>query len=303
MSNRPSSKRRSKPGPTGLHPENRHQGRYDFGMLTDAHPGLSEFTIESPRGDLTIDFSDSVSVKALNEALLKHHYQLDFWSIPDDFLCPPIPGRADYIHYLHDLVGSKSSVRGIDIGTGANLIYPILGQQLFGWSFVASDINPQALNCAQTIIDKNNILNDIVLRHQSDSTSIFSNIIKPGEYFDFTMCNPPFHTGEQEAREGTNRKLRNLSGKKATLRPMLNFGGQAAELWCPGGEVAFIRNMIRESRQYQTQVGWFTTLVAKREHLAAIYAELSSIGVAQQKTIKMAQGSKQSRFVAWRFKR
>lgn len=40
---------------------------------------------------------------------------------------------------------------------------------------------------------------------------------------------------------------------------MLNFGGQQQELWCEGGEVAFITQMIAESQQFGRQVKWFTS--------------------------------------------
>ncbi len=38
----------------------------------------------------------------------------------------------------------------------------------------------------------------------------------------------------------------------------LNFGGQQQELWCEGGEVAFIKKMIEESKGFAKQVMWFT---------------------------------------------
>jgi len=114
------------------------------------------------------------------------------------------------------------------------------------------------------------------------------------------MCNPPFHKSKKEAKEGSKRKITNLS-KGKNRKVSLNFGGQANELWCEGGEVAFILKMINESLEYKENVTWFTTLVSKKENLNTIYNELEKVGVKQTKTIQMQQGQKLTRFVAWSF--
>jgi 23S rRNA (adenine1618-N6)-methyltransferase len=111
------------------------------------------------------------------------------------------------------------------------------------------------------------------------------------------MCNPPFHTSEEEATKGTMRKLKNLKKDGATG---LNFGGQANELWCNGGESLFIKRMIKQSVTVKNQVDWFTTLVSKKENLPKIVKHLDKIK-ADYKVIDMAQGHKRSRIVAWRF--
>lgn len=298
-----------KPEKAGLHPRNPHQGRYDLDALMESSPELRAFVFENEFGRQTVDFADPAAVKALNRALLKHHYHIGFWDIPAGFLCPPIPGRADYIHHLADvLAGSNSGkipsgekIRVLDIGTGANLIYPILGNASYGWHFVGSELNPKALDSARLILEKNPHLSEkIELRHQSQADSIFAGIVQKGEFYDLTLCNPPFHESAEAAAAGSRRKIQNLTGK-AVSKAKLNFGGQAAELWTAGGELEFIRRMILESSRFKGQVFWFTTLVSKSENLKAIEGLLRSAGVVAQKTISMAQGSKQSRFVAWTF--
>jgi 23S rRNA (adenine1618-N6)-methyltransferase len=82
---------------------------------------------------------------------------------------------------------------------------------------------------------------------------------------------------------------------------LLNFSGQNSELWCKGGELGFITQMIYESVKYPMQCLWFTTLVSKKENLKNIYKLLSKVGTAEIKTIDMAQGQKISRIVAWTF--
>jgi len=308
---------------TALHPNNRHRQGYDFAALVKTSPALSAFIIQNKHNQqATIDFSNANAVKALNLALLKKHYQIQHWDFPQGYLCPPIPGRVDYIHYLADLLKesnatTKAKAEGkisvLDIGTGATCIYPILGAREYGWHFVATDIDPISINMANTNVNaNNNIAKHISCRLQKNSASIFDGIVNVGEYYHLTMCNPPFHKSLADASEGTNRKWQNLNNKnkqnkntssKGNHKAALNFGGQKAELWCQGGELAFIRQMIKESKQFQTQVLWFTCLVSKKDHLSTLKLSLKKAKVAQIKVINMAQGQKISRFIAWRFTR
>ncbi|MFN3997448.1 23S rRNA (adenine(1618)-N(6))-methyltransferase RlmF [Algoriphagus sp.] len=292
-----------------LHPRNIHQGRYDLEVLSETSQDLKEYIFINEFGSLTLDFSNPKAIKSLNSALLKHFYQVEFWDIPAGFLCPPIPGRADYIHYLADLLAESNAgkipkepkIKVLDIGTGANLIYPLLGSAIYDWSFVGSELNPLAIQSAQKIIDLNPAFHGkIELRTQADPLKIFTEIIHSDEFFDLTICNPPFHESAEAAQEGSKRKVKNLTGKSVS-KVQLNFGGQAAELWTEGGELEFIRKMIQESTKFKNQVFWFTTLVSKSENLKSINRQLEMAGVTFQKTIDMAQGSKQSRFVAWTF--
>ena len=295
-----------------LHSRNKHRHGYDFFSLQKAHPPLSAFIIVNQYNQQkTIDFSNSDAVKALNTALLKKHYQIQQWDFPQGYLCPPIPGRVDYIHYLADLlkkVAINERVSILDIGTGASCIYPILGASEYGWHFVASDIDPISIKVANTNVNANkNIAKHISCRLQRNSRSIFDGIIKKGEYYHLTMCNPPFHKSLADASAGTNRKWQNLnksaliSSKNNNSKSALNFGGQQAELWCDGGEVAFIRQMIKESKQYREQVLWFTCLVSKKDHLSKLKLSLKKANIAEIKVVKMTQGQKTSRFIAWRF--
>jgi 23S rRNA (adenine1618-N6)-methyltransferase len=300
----------SNPGrKSGFHPRNLHQGSYDMEALSATLPALKDFLFTNEFGVQTLDFANPKAVKALNQSLLSHFYKVDFWDIPEGFLCPPIPGRADYLHYLADLLAQSNGgklpkpthIRALDIGTGANLIYPLLGAAIYGWTFVGSELNPMALHAAKSNFDNNpNFREKIALRQQSNPESIFEGIIQADEFFDLTLCNPPFHESAQAAQEGSQRKVRNLTGK-AVLKAELNFGGQASELWTAGGELGFIRKMILESSRFKNQVFWFTTLVSKSENLKPIEAWLKNAGVLAQKTIPMSQGNKQSRFVAWTF--
>lgn len=295
-----------------LHPRNRHQGRYDFLRLIQADADLGTFVGINAHGELAIDFTNLAAVKALNRALLKESYGITSWDIPPQNLCPPVPGRADYLHYLADLLADRNhgvipktrSMQMLDIGTGASCIYPLIGHCEFGWRFVATDINATSLTSAQAILDANPTLaKQVTLRFQPSPAAIFKGIVLDDEWFDLSMCNPPFHASLAEAQDGTQRKWQNL-GKQddnAIANLGLNFGGQGAELWCSGGEQTFIQRMISESAQIPTRCFWFSTLVSKSASLPGIYAALKRANVHEHKTIAMSQGQKKSRLVAWTF--
>jgi 23S rRNA (adenine1618-N6)-methyltransferase len=291
-----------------LHPRNAHRGRYDFQQLIAASPELAAFVVLNEYADESVDFANPAAVKALNRALLKQVYGIQAWDIPSQYLCPPIPGRADYVHLLADLLATVNggvvprgeAVRVLDIGTGANCIYPLIGQRVYGWQFVGSDIDATALANAQRIVDANHLGVAINLRLQSAATSIFKGVLQAHEQFDLTLCNPPFHGSLAEAAAGSQRKWNNLR-RESGKAPVLNFGGQGAELFCAGGEAGFVRRMIAESAQFRGNCLWFSTLVSKADNLPTVYRALKQAGVLQHKTMDMAQGQKKSRLVAWTF--
>ncbi|MEB5749230.1 23S rRNA (adenine(1618)-N(6))-methyltransferase RlmF [Leclercia adecarboxylata] len=289
----------------GLHPRNRHRSRYDMNALCESCPALREFITQTPTGEPTVNFADPQAVKTLNKALLMHFYGVTQWDIPDGYLCPPVPGRADYIHHLADLLAegnngvAPAEATLLDIGTGSNLIYPLIGVHEYGWRFTGSEVDPQAFANATAIINGNpGMSRAIRLRRQKEASAIFTGIIHKNEQYDATLCNPPFHDSAESARAGSERKRRNL-GQAANAA--LNFGGQQQELWCEGGEVAFITKMIAESAQFARQVKWFTTLVSRSENLPPLYRALTDIGAVKVVKKEMAQGQKQSRFIAWTF--
>jgi 23S rRNA (adenine1618-N6)-methyltransferase len=292
-----------------LHPRNKHRQRYDFQALTLACPELSDFVQLNNYGDTSIDFFNPEAVKMLNKALLAYHYGIHNWDILQGYLCPPIPSRADYVHHIADVLATKNggkipvgkALKCLDVGVGANGIYPIIGHKAYGWSFIGADIDPVSLESVGKIIESNPSLKDAIdLRLQTDSRDTINGILKRGERIDATFCNPPFHASRAEAQAGTQRKLNNLKGTKAA-KLSLNFGGQNNELWCEGGEVEFIKNMMVQSRQYADSCFWYSTLVSKQTTLKLILATLKQLEALEIKTIDMKHGNKMSRIVVWTF--
>lgn len=301
------SKRASK---VELHVRNPHRSRYDFALLADSSPELASFIIRNKFNNDSIDFANPAAVKALNRALLNHFYGIEFWDIPEGYLCPPIPGRADYIHHLADLMADSNNgviprgkgVKVLDVGVGANCVYPIIGRQEYGWQFVGSDINSVAVETAKTIVRSNSGLTGAIdCRLQSNPLNIFKGIWQDKERFDVTLCNPPFHSTSSKMQSESRRKWKGLNKAPNDTEPKLNFGGQGNELWCEGGEEGFIKRMIEESVQFGEQCYWFTSLVSKQASLGSLYKQLKAVGAQEVKTIDMAQGQKVSRFVAWTF--
>lgn len=287
-----------------LHPRNQHREGYDFERLIVKSPELEAFMTRNPRGQMTINFQDVDAVRLLNRALLMTHYELDFWEIPASYLCPPIPGRVDYIHYLADLLAESndqeiphgSGIKALDIGTGASLVYPLTGQHEYGWDFTGVDIDPVSLKSARQICERNGL--NMKLRRQNNPEDIFEGVIGSDDRFHLTLCNPPFHASLAQAEEGTRRKWRNLGkGNSAEL----NFGGRNAELWCPGGEISFIARMVEQSMNFAGQCLWFTCLVSRKDNLKPLSRLLKKAKVVEFKVVEMAQGQKTSRFIAWTY--
>ena len=294
---------------TRLHSRNKNRDRYDLSALIVSNPELVNFIKPNKYGDDSIDFSNPIAVKILNKSLLNHYYGIKNWEFPDKNLCPPIPGRAEYIHHVADLLSESNfgripigdKITCFDIGVGANCIYPIIGVTEYDWNFIGSDIDSKSIESATNIVTSNPSLKDkIECKLQANSKDVFYGIITREDKIDLSICNPPFHSSTEEAQKGSQRKVKNLSGKKVK-NPTLNFAGISNELICDGGESVFIANMIRESKKFSTNCYWFSTLVSKQSNLKGIYKSLKLFEANQVKTIPMGTGNKSSRIVAWTF--
>jgi len=302
-------KKKQKEIKSKLHPRNKHRERYDLEALSKTYPPLKEFVFINEYENQTIDFFDNKAVKALNTALLKHYYNVAYWDIPPHYLIPSVPGRADYIHYIVDLLAESNngeipkgeSVKCFDIGVGASCVYPIIGVEEYGWSFIGSEIDKKAFESSQKIIESNaNLKEKTDLRFQEDKYHLFQGVLEKKELIDITICNPPFHSSMEEAKEANLRKLTNLKKKRANNEER-NFGGISHELWCIGGERKFVKNMIHESLKYGYTCFWFTSLISREENIFPLKKELERVKAKEVKVIPMGQGNKHSRILAWTF--
>jgi len=338
--------RRSKGRP---HKRNSFQGSYDINRLTAAHPALHpHIIIQAHSGRQTVNWSNPESVRVLNTALLVADYGIhpqyaDL--LPMGALFPPVPGRADYVHHMADLLQRSNNdgniplgrqVVGVDIGTGASCIYPILATSIYGWRMIASEIDPTSIRSARDIVTANALEELIDVRTQERSSRIFDGVLHRGEVVDFTMCNPPFYTSKGAFQAENARKLRGLSRSNQSRRNVVrsmpafnstttsesstgmsnNFGGNDNELWCNGGEVSFVKNMIRESELYQDKCLWFTSLVSRKDNLPKIESIMNIKGKSRRKSgrrvrrqvdvqavqhMSIGSGHKSSTIIMWSF--
>ncbi len=292
-----------------FHKRSFHNDLYDFKKLIKSENSLKDFVKPNKYGNLSVDFSNPDAVLTLNKALLSHFYDVKNWSIPKGYLCPPIPSRSDYAHYLADLLALNNygsipkgkQIKGLDVGVGANCIYPIVCSSVYGWTMIGSDIDETSIKSAKNIVESNdNLKNNIQIIHQKNKSNIFKGILNSDDKIHFTLCNPPFHKSLKEALAGNTKKVRNLN-KNDKAKSSLNFGGKNNELWCDGGELKFILNMIKESKDFSKNCLWFTTLVSKKENINPIKKALKDIKAKEIKVIEMSHGQKITRIVAWSF--
>ncbi|MDB4289691.1 23S rRNA (adenine(1618)-N(6))-methyltransferase RlmF [Flavobacteriaceae bacterium] len=290
-----------------MHLENPYSDRYDLKRLAIHHPLLQDYIVLNPSDQETIDFSNSAAVYELNKAMLLADFKVEKYELPMGYLIPPVPGRLEYLLQIREFLSEQFNIdkntklRGLDIGSGANGIYCILGLQHFNWTMVGAECDANSVEIAKANMQHTKSLkNKIEIRHQENKSFLFKNIIKTDEQFDFTVCNPPFHTSKEEAFRGSQRKINNLGREFDKKEVALNFEGQANELWCNGGEALFIKRLIKESIAFKNQVKVFSTLVSKTDSLASIDKQLKK-AKANSYVVPMDLGNKKSRIVLWWF--
>ncbi len=284
-----------------LHANNKHKGIYNYKNLAKINPLLKDFIRRNQFGNISIDFSNPQAVYQLNKAILQDSYKIRYWELPHKYLCPAIPGRAEYIHHIAEILKPKTeNIRCLDIGTGASLIYPIIGVREYNWSFVGTDIDDLAINSARQIINNNGLEEKIEIRKQNNDNAFFKGIVNKNEKFDISICNPPFFSSKKAYEQANLRKINNLSLGNGD-KPEPNFRGIDSELWCLGGEKRFIKSMVKESKEYADSIRWFSTLISNNDNLKPIIKSLEKIKTKEIMTIPIELGNKKSRILVWRF--
>lgn len=174
----------------------------NFEELSKLYPEFGKFVFKNKYNTYSINWKCKYAQKELCRTLLHHDFGVEYWDIPDGFLIPSLTSRCNYIHWIDDILGRHwgTNIKGLDIGTGANCIYPLVGNKTYKWKFLATDINPDALLIANKIISMNNLNDSIQLLEQFNSDCIFKNIIHERDYFHFSMCNPPYFSYDEIKR-------------------------------------------------------------------------------------------------------
>lgn len=283
-----------------MHPKNVYRNGVSFAQLAKEYPGLARCL----KGTSSIDFHDPESIRQLANALLRKEFNLEV-DLPGDRLCPGVPNRLNYILWLNDLLldtheerlsRGPPKITGIDIGTGASAIYPLLGcAQFQTWHFFATEIDSKSLSSATTNITQNALEDRVTLLDVSSSSTILPEevITTHPHPIDFTMCNPPFYASINDMLS---------SAKKKSVPPLSACTGSTTEMVTDGGEVAFVNRMVEESLKLREKVRWYTSMLGKRSSVEKVVEKLKENGVGNYAVGEFVQGAKTKRWaVGWSF--
>ena len=282
-----------------IHSRNKNKERYDLKALIAVNPELKNYIKPNIKGEDTVDFSNPIAIKLLNKSLLQYYYGIKNWDFSDDYLCPSIPNKADYIHHMADVLvesnfgqlPSGNKITCYDIGMGATCIYPIIGVTEYNWSFIGSDIDENAIISAQSIVSKNDALkNKITCRLQGTKKDFFYGIIDKEEKVDLSICNPPLYASLEDAIKGTHKK--NAPYRVSEIKE---------ELIYDGGETGFLQKYVKESKKFAENCFWFSALVSKQSNQKGMVEFLGELGATQTKIIPMGVGNKSSQIITWTF--
>ncbi|RYP67567.1 hypothetical protein DL771_007179 [Monosporascus sp. 5C6A] len=256
------------------------------------------------QGGSRLEFTNPLAVMQLTKTLLRLHFGLRV-DLPLDRLCPPVPNRHNYILWLKDLLDSSSPsysqiyeparpVEGLDIGTGASLIYPLLAcAQRPAWTFIATDVDAKSIAYAR----RNAELNGLQSRIRVVGRDIAAPLVPLDdlniETIDFVMVNPPFYASESELLDLARQK----SGP-----PHSACTGAPIEMVCEGGEVAFVRRIIDESLILRRRVQWYTAMLGKQSSLDVLVGLLKENSIDNYAMKTFVQGNKTRRWgLGWSF--
>ncbi|KAK7692919.1 hypothetical protein QCA50_004558 [Cerrena zonata] len=281
-----------------MHPRNPFNNPPNFSELSQAYPALKPYVTQSSSG-WTIDFHNSHAQRRLTEALLHKFFGLSL-STPENRLCPPVPNRMNYILWLEDIIRATylasrrpETIRGIDIGTGASAIYPLLGCRTNPtWTFVGTDIDDISLKSAQKNIESNSLKERIDLIKSDPSGSILPMTLHDDIIYDFTMCNPPFYSDKDEVRQSAEAKQ---------IGPNAVCTGADVEMITPGGESAFVCKMVHESINFGAKCRWYTSMLGKMSSLNDVVKMLREHKIDNYAITEFVQGQTRRWAIAWSF--
>ena len=336
-----------------MHPRSAfREGNPDFGALAERHPSLRPHLVrrgasrDGAKPRWTLDFASWDATVALNAALLADAYDVRGWSIPRGYLCPAVANRANYVHWIEDLLeqsrpaalGSATrgpAIRGLDVGVGANCVYPLIGAARNGWSFVGTDVTDAALEAARRNADANPRLAPLIeirdarIRGESganlpraeegDPAPIFARV-RADEDRDAERdrLDAARDAAASSSSSTTKTKKNETRGFAFTMcnppffeseadakgNAGTDFGGVASEMACAGGELAFVSRILAESSasaDARRFAHWYTTMCGKKETVKRLRAMLRTRGAKAVRETTFYQGKTRRWGVAWSF--
>ncbi|KAI0687801.1 S-adenosyl-L-methionine dependent methyltransferase [Cerioporus squamosus] len=285
-----------------MHPRNPYRNPPDFLALSEAHPALKPYLITTPHGT-TIDFKNETAQRRLTEAILHRDFELKM-VLPPGRLCPPVPNRLNYILWLEDVIEAvalaelsgdpvRRVVRGLDIGTGASAIYPLLGCSTHSnWTFTATEIDTLSIEYARRNVLQNSLGESISVVQADCDGPILAPLAQSDGPYDFTMCNPPFYASREEVIQSAESK---------EFGPNAVCTGADVEMITHGGEATFVGKMVQESLHLRDRCRWFTSMLGKMSSLTHIVHLLREHAVSNYAITELVQGQTRRWVVAWSF--
>lgn len=184
-----------------MHPRNIFgQKQPDFKELALKHPQFRQNCSIGIGNKISYNFHNPEAIRILTEVLLREYFQLNV-SLPKNSLVPRVPQRLNYILLIEDLLiaNNLNKPSGIDIGTGASCIFPLLGAKIYSWRFVATEINHESMVIAIQNVKQNDLCDKIQIVHSKESffEAALSLNENQNKSFSFSMCNPPFFDPEE----------------------------------------------------------------------------------------------------------
>ncbi|KAF7431009.1 hypothetical protein PC9H_006724 [Pleurotus ostreatus] len=284
-----------------MHFRNPYKEPPDFAILAECYPKLRKYLIPGHDGHTTINFWNNDAQRALTEALMLRDFSIRL-TLPAERLCPPVPNRLNYILWLQDIVRHSpatldGTVRGLDVGTGASAIYPLLGCKLESkWTFIATDIDKTSYESALLNVARNDLQERIKVQLSDADAPLFKLLAveDSSTVFSFTMCNPPFYATAEEVSRSTEMKH---------LPPNAVCTGADVEMITDGGEARFVRLMVEESLQHPLRCRWYTSMLGKLSSLMEVVDDLKSNDVDNYAITEFTQGQTRRWAVGWSFYR
>ncbi|KAF7668865.1 hypothetical protein LDENG_00282890 [Lucifuga dentata] len=279
-----------------MHPRNRYKDKPpDFAYLASKYPDFQQHVHTSLAGRPVVNFKQPEAVRSLTCTLLKEDFGLTI-QIPLERLIPTVPLRLNYIHWVEDLIdGQGKPRRGIDIGTGASCIYPLLGATMNGWYFLATEVDDICFDYATKNVEQNN-LSDLIKVVKVPQKTLLMDALKEETaiVYDFCMCNPPFFANQLEAKGVNSRNSRRPPPSS------VNTGG-VTEIMAEGGELEFVKRIIHDSLQLKKRLRWYSCMLGKKCSLAPLKEELRKQGVPKVTHTEFCQGRTMRWALAWSF--
>lgn len=279
-----------------MHPRNIYNKQIDFNELSKNYPEFSKIAKVDLNGKIKLDFSDLETKFVLTKCCLMKDFLLDV-DLPKNRLCPTLPLRLNYIHFIEDILehcGIKENISGVDIGTGASSIYCLLTARLHkDWKMFGLEIDQENIKSSTVNVAKNQLNDSIKIINQDGSDKIFQKLFEfDGSQKTFCLCNPPFYSDAEEMTE-----IKNRTGK----RPKIQLEQPSHETITEGGELAFVTKILDESSQIGDKIKIYTTMFGCKRNFEKFLSLLNNKKIENFTTTRFVQGKVNRWALAWSF--